>query len=84
LCVLQFQKLGGGSDGQNELDEFMSHKFLEDCGETMTVLQLRAKLAEIGLLMSPLIYFLFVSLLFLNLKLNFVSSLSPLFSENRS
>uniref|UniRef100_A0A7S4P2V2 Calcium-regulated actin-bundling protein C-terminal domain-containing protein n=1 Tax=Paramoeba aestuarina TaxID=180227 RepID=A0A7S4P2V2_9EUKA len=33
----------------NELDEFWSHKFLEDAGETMTVLQLRAKLAEIDL-----------------------------------
>jgi DNA repair exonuclease SbcCD ATPase subunit len=42
----QFQKLGPNAC---ELDEFFSHKFLEDCGETMTVVQLRAKLAEIDI-----------------------------------
>jgi multidrug efflux pump subunit AcrA (membrane-fusion protein) len=41
----QFEKLQKGSD----LDEFKSHKFLEDAGETMTVLELRAKLAQIDL-----------------------------------
>jgi chemotaxis protein histidine kinase CheA len=41
----QFEKLGAG----NQLDELKSHKFLEDAGETMTVLELRAKLAQIDL-----------------------------------
>jgi len=36
----------------NELDEFMSHKFLEDIGETLTVLQLREKLRQIDLDMN--------------------------------
>jgi DNA repair exonuclease SbcCD ATPase subunit len=41
----QVEKLGKG----NDLDELKSHKFLEDAGETMTVLELRAKLAQIDL-----------------------------------
>jgi len=36
----------------NELDEFLSHKFLEDIGETLTVLQLREKLRQIDLDMN--------------------------------
>jgi len=42
----QFNKL---MNGGNELDEFFAHKFLEDSGETMTVLELRSKLAEIDI-----------------------------------
>jgi len=33
----------------NELDEFLSHKFLESYGETLTVIQLREKLRKIDL-----------------------------------
>lgn len=33
----------------NELDEFWSHKFLESIGETLTVVELRAKLKKIDL-----------------------------------
>jgi hypothetical protein len=45
--VLKFQALSKQSNSACDLDEFFSHKFLEDAGETMTVLQLRAKLSEI-------------------------------------
>jgi len=44
----KFVKLGGNKDGC-DLDEFLSHQFLEGTGETMTVLELRAKLQEIDL-----------------------------------
>jgi len=40
-----------GADG-NSLDEFMSHRFLETLGETLTVLELRAKLKEIDVDMN--------------------------------
>jgi chromosome segregation ATPase len=47
---LKFETLAKqGASSSCDLDEFYSHKFLEDCGETMTVLQLRSKLAEIDL-----------------------------------
>jgi len=39
------EKKGAG----NELDEFWSHKFLESIGETLTVVELRAKLKKIDL-----------------------------------
>jgi len=42
----QFNKL---SKGGHDLDEFFSHKFLEESGETMTVLELRAKLSQIDI-----------------------------------
>jgi len=44
----KFVKLGGSKEGC-DLDEFVSHQFLEGTGETMTVLELRAKLTEIDL-----------------------------------
>lgn len=48
----KFNKLSKDSrsaDNSSDLDEFFSHKFLEDVGETMTVMQLRKKLSEIDL-----------------------------------
>jgi hypothetical protein len=48
--VQKFNELAKMGDGSaSDLDELFSHKFLESMGETMTVLQLRAKLAEIDL-----------------------------------
>jgi len=48
--VLKFNELSKmGDKSDHDLDELMSHKFLESTGETMTVLQLRAKLAEVDL-----------------------------------
>mmetsp|Transcript_9913 Transcript_9913/g.13363 ORF Transcript_9913/g.13363 Transcript_9913/m.13363 type:complete len:315 (-) Transcript_9913:53-997(-) len=38
-----------GDMSPNDLNEFFGHKFLETVGETMTVLQLRAKLSEIDI-----------------------------------
>jgi len=38
-----------GDKSQNDLDELVGHKFLETVGETMTVLQLRAKLSEVDI-----------------------------------
>jgi DNA polymerase III gamma/tau subunit len=48
----KFAKLSKDShapEGACDLDEFFSHKFLEEMGETMTVMELRKKLAEIDL-----------------------------------
>jgi DNA polymerase III gamma/tau subunit len=47
LWCLKFHKLSNKESCH--LDEFKSHQFLEEAGETMTVLELRAKLAEIDL-----------------------------------
>eukprot|EP00009_Paramoeba_aestuarina_P017790 CAMPEP_0201542652 /NCGR_PEP_ID=MMETSP0161_2-20130828/72152_1 /ASSEMBLY_ACC=CAM_ASM_000251 /TAXON_ID=180227 /ORGANISM="Neoparamoeba aestuarina, Strain SoJaBio B1-5/56/2" /LENGTH=301 /DNA_ID=CAMNT_0047950325 /DNA_START=70 /DNA_END=975 /DNA_ORIENTATION=+ len=47
LKFVELSKLGDNS--VCDLDELFGHKFLETMGETMTVLQLRAKLAEIDL-----------------------------------
>lgn len=48
--VLKFAELGkSGNGSDHDLDEFFSHKFLETVGETQTVLQLRATLAELDI-----------------------------------
>jgi chemotaxis protein histidine kinase CheA len=48
--VLKFAELSKSGNGTpSDLDEFFSHKFLETVGETMTVLQLRATLAELDI-----------------------------------
>jgi len=50
LWCMKFKELdkAGGNDG-NSLDEFWSHKFLETCGEPMTVLKMREVLREIDI-----------------------------------
>eukprot|EP00211_Chloroparvula_japonica_P007796 CAMPEP_0119131118 /NCGR_PEP_ID=MMETSP1310-20130426/9491_1 /TAXON_ID=464262 /ORGANISM="Genus nov. species nov., Strain RCC2339" /LENGTH=314 /DNA_ID=CAMNT_0007121671 /DNA_START=57 /DNA_END=1001 /DNA_ORIENTATION=+ len=46
--TLKFEELAkSGSGSDHDLDEFFSHKFLEDVGEVKTVLQLRATLSEL-------------------------------------
>jgi chromosome segregation ATPase len=48
--VQKFREMAKMGDmAPNDLNEFFSHKFLETVGETMTVLQLRAKLSEIDI-----------------------------------
>lgn len=52
LRTNEFVKLDIRKDEGFELDEFLSHKFLENLGETLTVLKLRQKLRQIDVDMN--------------------------------
>jgi DNA repair exonuclease SbcCD ATPase subunit len=47
--TMKFIELDPKKKAGNELDEFLAHKFLESLGETLTVVELRAKLRKIDL-----------------------------------